>query len=368
MRNLKKPMNDKLEKLKKTKSRSGRVSYGNPATIHESTKTRISFVPFYIPRSTGTTDLAVKIISEKKPTSKFPFYQYVEDKSISINEATARNLLSELQKHLKISEEEDGTYIVLKVVEGIADTGSYDTETISKAIAAILDKKDIVEHLASKELNTEMISAFRGAIRFREITSAINELKLNLNNNSNDEQIYQVWCQNHSWIFGNAYVVNDEKRQISTGDSVDLLLPNVLTGYRDIIELKRADKEVLLWDNSHKNYYFSSDVAQAIGQCHRYLDVLHESALNGLRDNKEIIAYHPRATIVIGRSMDWDIEKLKALHGLNQRLHSITIITYDQLVSQGERIIDAMSSEILDDSESDFEEETDKSDDDTIPF
>lgn len=127
MRNLKKPMNDKLEKLKKTKSRSGRVSYGNPATIHESTKTRISFVPFYIPRSTGTTDLAVKIISEKKPTSKFPFYQYVEDKSISINEATARNLLSELQKHLKISEEEDGTYIVLKVVEGIADTGSYDT-------------------------------------------------------------------------------------------------------------------------------------------------------------------------------------------------------------------------------------------------
>jgi len=99
---------------------------------------------------------------------------------------------------------------------------------------------------------------------------------------------------------------------------------------------------VLLFDEAHRNYYFASEVSKAIGQCHRYLDILHEEAANGLRDHPEIVAYHPRAIIVIGRSSDWDEVKLKALHGLNRRLSGIMVMTYDQLLSQGERLVEML--------------------------
>jgi hypothetical protein len=177
-----------------------------------------------------------------------------------------------------------------------------------------------------------------------------------------DEQTYQTWCEEHSWVFGNAYVVRDQVRTISPKDRVDLLLPKVLTGFRDIIELKRPKMTVLNTDPSHHDYYFASEVSQAIGQCHRYLDVLHEEAITGLRDHPEIVAYHPRATIVIGRSNDWPDEKLKALHGLNNRLNGISIMTYDQLLAQGERVLEFFKANPEGQSqESDV-------DDDDVPF
>ncbi len=54
---------------------------------------------------------------------------------------------------------------------------------------------------------------------------------------------------------------------------------------------------------------------KAIGQCHRYLDVLEEEARDGMRDAREVVTYHPRATIVIGRSVDWADDQHRALHG-----------------------------------------------------
>lgn len=123
------------------------------------------------------------------------------------------------------------------------------------------------------------------------------------------------------------------------------MFPSVITGYRDLVELKRPDMEVLNFDNSHKNYYFTSEVSKVIGQCHRYLDVFQEEASRGLRDHPEIVAYHPKATIVIGRSHNWDKLKHNALHGLNRRLNCISIITFDQLLSQGERLIEIISEE-----------------------
>lgn len=121
--------------------------------------------------------------------------------------------------------------------------------------------------------------------------------------------------------------------------------PTVIAGYRDIVELKRPDAKILRWDEAHRNFYFSADVARAIGQCHRYLDVLHEVARNGLRDHPEIVAYHPRAIIVIGRSSDWGEEKLKALHGLNARLSGLTVMSYDHLLNQGERLLQMVATQ-----------------------
>jgi hypothetical protein len=177
------------------------------------------------------------------------------------------------------------------------------------------------------------------------MVAAVSALRTQLDAGETNEQVYQHWCEEHSWAFGNAYVVRDEVRNIAAGDRIDLLLPTVIGGFRDVVELKRPDMPVLNWDKTHRNFYFSAELSIAIGQCHRYLDVLHEEAAKGLRDHPEIVAYHPRAIVVIGRSEDWQEDRLRALHGLNRRLNGITVMTYDQLLTQGERLVQMIQQE-----------------------
>lgn len=214
---------------------------------------------------------------------------------------------------------------------------------MTQALTRVLGQQEIVKHLADANLADELLRAFRGALRLREMQTAVAQLRTLLDQGDTNEQSYQSWCERNSWAFGNAYVMRDEVREISAGDSLDLLLPTVIAGFRDIVELKRPDVKVLHWDEVHRNFYFSADVSRAIGQCHRYLDVLHEVAAHGLRDHPEIVAYHPRAILVIGRSNDWRERKLTALHGLNARLSGITIMTYDHLLNQGERLVQILS-------------------------
>jgi hypothetical protein len=86
-------------------------------------------------------------------------------------------------------------------------------------------------------------------------------------------------------------------------------------------------------------------VALAIAQCHRYLDVLHDELRKGLRDHPEIVAYHPHAYIVIGRSSAWSELQQQGLHGLNARLHSITVMIYDHLLARAEAVLTALEKE-----------------------
>lgn len=320
-----------LVPIKRMEAQSGKVSYGEPITLHETSRTRIVLVPFYIPRSHGT-ELAIKIVSYRKVKAAFGVAWEEQDKTVSLNDAASRALLRALKEHFAVGEfADDGDYIAIRVANGVADVAELAPNVVADAVVSILSKKEIVEHLATKELGQELISAFKGAIRLQELRSAVVRLRQYLDQGETNEQVYQKWCEKHSWAFGNAYVISDPVRQISAGDKVDLLLPTVVAGYRDLVELKRPNLEVLMYDTSHKNFYFSSEASKAIGQCHRYLDILNEVAAKGLLDHPEIVAYHPRATIVIGRSADWSTDKFKALHGLNSRLTGITMMTYDHV-------------------------------------
>ena len=336
----------------------------------------VKMVPFFISRTEGT-DLAVKIVTYQKRDDGFI---EIEQKSVSLPEAGARNLLKALRDHLQLAEEDaNGNYVLLKVADGGVQLGEHDAESIVTALAKAMSQPEIVEHLEGTELSTELIGAFRTAIRLNEMRSAVTQLRSHLEADITEESVYQDWCENHSWAFGNAYVMRDDVRNISAGDKLDLLLPSVITGFRDIVELKRPNDDVVLYDSGHRNYYFAAPVSKAIGQCHRYLDVLHDEAATGLRDHPDVLAYHPRAIIVIGRSSDWDDDRLKALHGLSRRLSGISVMTYDMLLAQGERLVQVLSTErgqdrdneadALDDVIAEIEASgTVEIDDDDLPF
>jgi Domain of unknown function (DUF4263) len=254
-------------------------------------------------------------------------------------------LYDALGEHLAVAEHEVGNYVVIKTDGSVGGLGDVNVGQIAAAIGQLLNSEGITEHLRSIDLGAEVVHALRTELRLREIRGAVADLTNNLREGVADEQVYQRWCEDHSWAFGNAYVVNDQLRSISATDKIDLLLPRHLGGFRDLIELKRPDKSLLVWDTAHSNYYFSSDVSAAIGQCHRYLDVLHtEVGRGGLRDAPEVIGYHPRATVVIGRSNEWQYDKQAALHGLNCRLADISIMTYDHLLAQARRTLELVEA------------------------
>jgi hypothetical protein len=289
----------------------------------------------------------------------------MEEKSLSLDEQASRALLKGLKQHLAVAESgDDGSYILIRVSEGTAQIGKHDPKAVAGALAKVLSRRDIMEHIGETELSEELIKAFRGAIHLKEMRSAVSQLRQYLESGEDDEQMYLRWCEHHTWAFGNAYVMRDEVRNISPTDQLDILLPTVISRYRDIIELKRPSMKVLIYDDAHRNYYFSADVSRAIGQCHRYLDVLHEVASQGLRDHPQVVAYHPRATIVIGRSEGWEDSQLRALHGLNRRLAGIAVMTYDQMLAQGERLLEFLSSK----PETEASDEYEAIADDEIPF
>lgn len=362
-------MSEKPESSKaitRHEARNPGVQYGDPIILHESTKQRIIFIPFFILRSEGT-DLSIKIQTYRKlePPEDWVL---IDVKSVSMKEEAARKLLLALKDHLTVADEtkDAGAYMVVRLDGGIAKLSEHDPSAVAEALTKILGQPEIAKHLNHTEMSSVLIGAMRGAIRLKEMSEAVAQLRAHLESGDASESTYQVWCKEHSWAFGNAYVVRDPIQAIGTGDKIDLLLPTVMSGYRDLVELKRPDMDVLIWDTTHKNYYFSSELSKAIGQCHRYLDVFGEEAVVGLRDHPEIVAYHPRAIIVIGRSKDWSLDQQKALHGLNARLSGITVMTYDHLLNQGERLVQMLASAGSDDK--DFEGDEQEEPEDEFTF
>lgn len=322
------------EEIHRRQARSETVDYSDPVEIHDTSRMRIEVVPFYI-----GTSFAAKIIRYDKRSGW-------EQTAISIQPQAVRRLQEALGKHLAIAEEERGDYLVIRTDGSVADIGDLDLETIARAIGQLLHTEGVAEQLTRLDLGEELLRALRTELRLRELRDAVAELANHLRQGTVHESTYQDWCEAHSWAFGNAYVVNDTLRNISATDRVDILLPRHLGGFRDVIELKRPDANVLNWDESHQNYYWTAESSRALGQCHRYLDVLHSEVGEGhLPDSPEVVAYHPRATVVIGRSDEWDNQKHKALHGLNRRLSDISVITYDHLLAQARRTLELMESD-----------------------
>lgn len=335
-------MDDSQIMSRKTAS-SGRCDYGDPVVIHETSKTKVVLVPFFINHDHGS-ELTIKLTTYKK--GALPFEWCVsEDKCINLNDEATLRLHAILSKLLAVNnEEETGNYIALKLNGQEVDMSGVDPQKVTSALVNALSQKDLIQHLKGAEISSELANALRYSVRLSEMKTAMAELRLLLDTGEVREQAYQEWCEKHPWSFGNQFIVNEKIRNISSHDQVDMLMPRILAGYRDIVELKRPNLPVLAYDKGHRNHYFSSDVSKAIGQCHRYLDVFTEVARNGLIDCEQIVAYHPEATIVIGRSNGWSDEETRALHGLNARLNGIRIITYDHLFAQGENLVGYLSN------------------------
>lgn len=135
------------------------------------------------------------------------------------------------------------------------------------------------------------------------------------------------------------YIKKYDARKIALLSEGDLLMES-MDGFLDLIELKRPKLKsgIFNYDDSHKSYYPSTDLSKVIGQCLFYLQRMDDYKLNLEKEHKVKIL-RPRIKIILGRTNDFNDHQFEALRMLNSDLNHIQIISYDYLLSCGEKII-----------------------------
>ena len=74
-------MAERVTPIVRQKAQSGRVSYADPTVLHETSRSRVVFVPFFVPRS-DHTELAVKVLTYRKLEGAD--WVLVDQKSVSL--------------------------------------------------------------------------------------------------------------------------------------------------------------------------------------------------------------------------------------------------------------------------------------------
>jgi len=152
------------------------------------------------------------------------------------------------------------------------------------------------------------------------------------------EKIFQNWVEKNLWALGGEYYKKHDARKIGINAESDLIVENA-EGFIDLIELKRPSATVFKYDESHKSYYPSPELALVIGQSLNYLKIL-DTYKPILEQEYKVKVIKPRVIIVIGDASNFNEEQLDSLRMLNSNLNHIKVVTYSYFLSTGQKVID----------------------------
>lgn len=147
------------------------------------------------------------------------------------------------------------------------------------------------------------------------------------------EEVWQRLFQNNSWMLGSDVVRILEERNIDE-DSISDLPVEGMDGFLDIIELKLPTPDVFT-----REVVPTSELTKASIQCMRYI-VEYERRMNDAKklDELGVGILKPRITLIYGRSNAWSQVERSQFRILNSSYHSITILTYDQVLERSRRL------------------------------
>ena len=165
----------------------------------------------------------------------------------------------------------------------------------------------------------------------------------------NGPDSWQEWIHRNSWLFGPMYLEPIDRQRVGLQEIPDFLFPT-LDGFIDILEIKLPNKVVVNPGSKGSTAFsWSHDANRAIGQVVNYvqqmtinqytlskkLNRVYSECLGGLA-----MVLRPRAFILIGNESGWTEAHREGYRALNYSLHEIEVITYDELLRWGERLID----------------------------
>ena len=143
-----------------------------------------------------------------------------------------------------------------------------------------------------------------------------------------------------------------ELKNIETGQKSfpDFIGVNHYDGV-DAIEIKTHLKDILIWDSSHNNFAFSSEMSKAIIQTINYMDAIADSKFQKRAHKRELLEYlnvdenlsRPRGIIIISSndkiykrrsklSEDQEKQLQRDFTKLRNSIHNIQIFTFSEIL------------------------------------
>ena len=170
------------------------------------------------------------------------------------------------------------------------------------------------------------------------LDDVIKEFETNLSKTTLSEEKWQRFLKEKVFRFLANYVTSIEKQNVSLAVSYpDFVLVDVY-GFVDIFEIKRHDTALMAFDDSHDNYYWKPEMAQAVSQIENYIDQVTRNSdeyVRTIRRKKhlDIRVVRPRGYIIAGTSKQFGgAKESDDFRKLAVSLKNITFILYDELL------------------------------------
>jgi hypothetical protein len=207
-------------------------------------------------------------------------------------------------------------------------------EDIQKAnqILPFLEKYDINSRSALKRL-----LASRKVLHYMYLEKVLQDFENRLKSEQ-EESEWQAFFKKNLLILNPGYMKIIERPNISLAIKFPDFLLITIEGYADLYEIKTPATPLLAYDQSHKNYYWSSDISKAIAQIENYVDTLNKNSqglVEELRDQIELKIVRPRGYIIAGHSSQLrEQKKNDNFRLLNEALKSTEVLPYDSFLER----------------------------------
>jgi hypothetical protein len=240
---------------------------------------------------------------------------------------------------------------------------------VLKKVSGLLSEEEVNNWIAE---NISSLSADLALVRiYRERKSQLAEFEKALNQDK-DENFWQKFLKKNSWMFGVTCIHILDERRIDIHHETDFPL-EVDGGFMDIAEIKKPS--LPFWTLARGGGYYkyrgkffvpNPELQGALAQTTKYI-LQAEKKVNDvdyIKDHGGVVPLKPRGLVIHGRSNDWKNDEWEAYRLLNDELHTVQILSFDQLYKRAERMLAVM--EIVD--ENPIPVEVDEINPEDIPF
>lgn len=235
---------------------------------------------------------------------------------------------------------------ISKMLSGVEDAheklSKADIETVARLHASLIE---------DRKVDFNSITVAEESKRRNEriyLRSVVDEFRKRLENKALSEADWQRFLQKYILLFNTSYVDSIEKLSVDLrGKYPDFLLVNVY-GYIDIYEIKKPTTNLLRHDDSRDNYYWDVDVAKAISQTEKYVQMLIKKDLEVREIIKEkckieVKVVRPRGFIVVGNSRQFTSSKMNDdFRLLAASLKNVDVVLYDELLGNLQNLLDRL--------------------------
>lgn len=178
----------------------------------------------------------------------------------------------------------------------------------------------------SRELARQTVAVIRRRTPpVATLSQAISELEGLLRSNTSDESKYQELLTRYPWLLGGQHKLVERHTALDDRNIPDFTGVRARDECRDIFEIKPPSMRCFRQDGR-----FSAEFNAAWEQAERYLTFVRRNA-DYLRSEKNLIFNNPRCFLLVG----WQLSdaELRRLHDKESHNPSISVLTYEQLVS-----------------------------------